>query len=676
MFLHWQENGFQLSLTKTPSRPSRAANVSVGVAGMRYSSSTWGRACRNGDLKRESCRVHQHGFDLPYRYEKVGLEVTAQVEMPEGLEVLCQRTSVKNTGKEPVRLTRLACANVTGIGLEGTPWYESDRFWLHYCTSGWQVEGQWHTRPLRELNLMPGSSHDFEMHTFRIQSYGSWSTGEYYPLFVLEDREKAECYFFEREGAQNWFMELSACGGGDPELTVCLGGMDEPLGWVYALQPGETYTSPKAVYGVVHGGFEQAIGALTAYKRRDSAVPTELKVTFNDYMNCLWARPSEKRLLPLIDRAAELGVKRFCMDDGWAIPGTWDPLEERYGAYGFDGIVRYIRQKGMEPGIWFEFERTNPQVASQFKDDFVVRRDGIPLGEDTPKLNLCCPEARQYLLDKIDRVYRAGIRFIKNDHNTSEGWGMNISGESPAEGLVKKEQAFSAFIGELYARYPDLTIENCASGAMRCDHGTLRNFALQSLSDQENYLLFPSILIGQMACIPPEKAGIWSYPYPCPFGNLPSLELTEAQLSSHRDGRETVFNMVSAMMGHMYLSGRMDLADAENLAKIREGISLYQSYMETIPQRYPVFPAGRKPIYDRSFHALGLDGEEDMLLAVWALEEQTVHLELSPYGYATAEIMYPSGDGVDFSYAGGSLYLHFPEKNSAVLMRLSGKEMN
>lgn len=673
MYLHWQENGFQPSLSETFSRPSRAANVSLGVAGMRYSNSTWGRACRNGDLKRGDCRVHADGFAIAYRYDKAELDVTAQVETAAGLDVICQRTIVRNSGAGVTCLTRLACANVTGIGLDGTPWYQCDRFWLHYCASGWQKEGQWHTRPLRELDLMPASAHDFEMHTFRIQSYGSWSTGEYYPLFVLEDREREECWFFEREGARNWFLELSACGGGDPELTVCLGGGDETLGWVYDLQPGEEYTSEKAVYGVVHGGFDQAIRALTAYKRKDSQVPTQIMVTFNDYMNCLWARPSAERLIALIDKAAQLGVKRFCMDDGWAVPGTWTPLEERYGDYGFDGIVDYIRRKGMEPGIWFEFERTNHQVAARFDADFVVRRDGIVLGEDTPKLNLCSPVARQFLMEKIERVYRAGIRFIKNDHNTSEGWGMNTAGESPAEGLIRKEAAFNAFIREVYETYPDLTIENCASGAMRCDHGTLRQFALQSLSDQENYLLFPSVLIGQMACIPPEKAGIWAYPYPCPFDNLPSLELTPAQLASHSDGRETAFNMVSSMMGHMYLSGRLDLADERNTAIIREGISVYQSYMATIPYRYPVFPAGRKPQYDHSWHALGLNGETDMLLAVWAMQDRKVRLELTAYGYDHAQVLYPTGQAVQFCYTVGSLFMEFPRENSAVLMRLSKK---
>lgn len=642
MFLHLGCCGIQLSLTPSAPTLSRVDNVSLGLAGLPDAQSTWAKLSRNGALQLYAVQPQQQRLTLCYAFDAAKLELTAQIEFPAGVNALCQRTTVKNVGCEPVRLTRLACAEVTGIGLAGTPWYQSERFVLHFCTSHWLTEGQWQSRTLPELGLMPASGHDFELHSFRIQSSGSWSTGEYYPLLILEDREREECWFFEREGAESWFIELNACGGEDAELTVCLGGADEVLGWVYELQPGEEYTSAKAAYGVIKGNFDCAVRALTDYKRTDSVVKPAVKVTFNDYMNCCWARPDAERTIPLIEKAAALGAQRFCIDDGWAVPGIWDPLEERFGSYGFDGMIRYIREKGMEPGIWFELERTNPTVAAAFGEDFVERRNGVLLSQGNPKLNLRSAQAREFLLQKIDRVYRAGVRYIKNDHNSNEGWGANMAGESPAEGLVRKRKAFEAFFEEVYTRYPDLTIENCASGAMRCDHGTLRQFALQSLSDQEDYWRFPSILIGQLACLPPEKAGVWSYPYPCPFDNLPSLELTAQQLAAQADGRQTVFNMVTGMMGHLYLSGRIDLADEKNTALIREAICVYRSYMDTLAQRYAVFPAGRKPHYDRSFHALGLQGERDLLLAVWALEQREITLTLTSFGYAMCERLYPA----------------------------------
>ncbi len=59
----------------------------------------------------------------------------------------------------------------------------------------------------------------------------------------------------------------------------------------------------------------------------------------------------------------------------------------------------------------------------------------------------------------------------------------NFDEESAATGLEENEKSLLAFVDGLRARYLDLTIENCGSGAMRSDNGTLSHFHLQSTSD-------------------------------------------------------------------------------------------------------------------------------------------------------------------------------------------------
>ena len=89
-------------------------------------------------------------------------------------------------------------------------------------------------------------------------------------------------------------------------------------------------------------------------------------------------------------------------------------------------------------------------------------------------------------------------------------YGAEIRGSSPGEGLKKSAEAFYVLIDRVKKKHPDMKIENCGSGAMRSDNGTLRHFELQSTSDQEFYDLNPSIASGYAACIMPEKAGIWA----------------------------------------------------------------------------------------------------------------------------------------------------------------------
>lgn len=599
-----------------------------------------------------------------------------EVTPVDGLNVITQKTSVSNDGEEDAFISRLSCANVTGIGLGGSKWYENDqRFIVHICHNHWQGEAQWRKYTLSELGLYPASGHNWERCFFRIQSVGSWSTSEYYPLMIIEDTERGECWFFEREGAENWYMEINAYEGFNGEFfNVAIGGADENCGWTYTLKPGETYTTTTAVYGVVKGGFEEAVRELTAYKRRTSLVHTDIEVAFNDFMNCYWAQPSADRLIPLIDRAAELGVQTFCIDDGWSNTGEWDPLEDKFGTYGLKGIIEYIRSKGMRAGVWFEFETTTYNIARQLGDDILLYRDKKLIAKHRPKLDLRNNKAREWLLGKIDYVYKMGVRYIKNDHNNDEKWGTNYDGESPAEGLRRKEQAFYDFVEELHVRYPDLVIENCGAGAMRQDHGTLKHFSLQSTSDQEDYRLYPSILVGAMACLPPEKAGIWGYPYPLLYKNIGTMSIPEEELLLFKDGRETVFNMVSAMCGYMYLSGRLDLADGFNTQLIKEAIEIYKGYKDTISCRYPAFILPMKPMADKTYNSFGLiDADnKDMILAVWALEQTEFTLDLSKYAFAKAEKLYPlSLSNAQINYSRGLIDCRFNERYSAILIKLS-----
>ena len=615
----------------------------------------------------------EKGMDLQFGMTNNGLEITEHLEFIDGVDVFKQTTSVKNTGAESVRLSRLSATMVTGIGLGGSKWHEKpERFLVYTCRNVWQGEGQWQKRSLKDLGSYPTTNHVWERSVFRMQSYGSWSTNEYYPLMIIEDTEKNECWFFEREGAENWYMEIMVFGGFQSEfINVSLGGADEALHWTYDLQSGERYQTTSAVYGVVKGGFEEAVCALTAYKRKNSlANLQQIPITFNDYMNCNWAIETEERLKPLIDKASELGVEYFCIDDGWAEQGVWTPLDKNFPNGGFKGLLKYMQEKGLTPGVWFEFERTTEEQAKK-EGLKTLCRNGKLVAHHRPKLDMRDRRVWEFLFRKIDDVYRMGVRFIKNDDNNDERIGTNYDNESPAQGTRENSLAFYAFIDELRKRYPDMIVENCGGGAMRQDNGTLSRFFLQSTSDQEDYRLYPSILVGAMAYLPPEKAGIWSYPYPLLFKDMISGIVPEEELEGYKDGRQTVFNMVSSMCGYMYLSGKLQLADEKNTALIKEGIDAYRVYKDDIKNRKPMFPLPMRTMDDKTYNAFGLKGQDDALLFVWALEEKEFALDLTKYGYTSAEKFYPLQlENVAYAYHDGKLSLQFAEKYSATIFRL------
>ena len=644
--------------------------------------------CADGDdapifMSQRKCEKNEHGAKVLF-FDECGVwKVELSAEIFEGVRVIRQDTVVHCASGEHT-LTQ-AAADVHGIccGKNGMAHRLGDgSILVHFCINRWQGEGQWRCVKPEDLGVYAATTHPWEKSWCRFDSVSSWSTATYYPLFILEDVSAKKCWFFEIEGGSSWFFELYGYGGEKMNsLSVKFGGADEKLGFVKKMHEGDTYSGSTCVYGVTDGGFEEAVRELIAYKRKTSLAIGKAAPVFNDYMNCNWANESRAALLPLIDKAAELGVETFCIDDGWQIAqGIWYPADEKFRDKNSTGdlkeIFDYISAKGMKVGVWFEFETVPLKVAEMLgaNDCFLFRNDSL-VAHKRPLANMRSKNLLAYLNERADALYDMGVRFIKNDHNNTEYLGTTLYGESAAEGLENNARAFLDFIDGLIRRHPDLTIENCASGAMRSDHGTLKHFHLQSTSDQENYLAYPSILAGSLAQMPPEKAGIWCYPYPLCFGDRGNTELSSAQAKTYADGEQTVFNVVNSFLGSMYISGKIHQADDYNFSLLKEGVALYKKYAPFIGKSYPVFPRGTVRLSERSDYAAGLIGEDgsEMLLAMWNLsnEARNVSVDLRKYGMKICTILYPvRKSGCAFSYENEALRCEFELGRSARLFLL------
>ena len=236
-----------------------------------------------------------------------------------------------------------------------------------------------------------------------------------------------------------------------------------------------------------------------------------------------------------------------------------------------------------------------------------------------------------------------------------------------------------ALIDRVHKAFPDLVIENCSSGCMRADHASERHFYMQSVSDQEYYERMPSVVQGLMACMPPERVGVWGYPYPVMIEHresfVPSAEFT----ARFADGHNTVFNMVQTMLGCIYLSGHIDCADAQNLALMTEAIDQYKRNRDLLARSYPVYPTGLARMADKGILSLGMREPESgtLLLAVWKTGEQThAEIDLAKYVGKGARIaaMYPARAKDSVRVEGSTLCVDFPDCDSAVWVKLLREE--
>ena len=280
-----------------------------------------------------------------------------------------------------------------------------------------------------------------------------------------------------------------------------------------------------------------------------------------------------------------------------------------------------------------------------------------------------------------------GVRFIKNDYNHNTGIGIDSleeRDESMAEALREHTEAFYSFIDDVILKHPGLMIENCGSGAMRCDHTTLSHFHIQSTSDQEYYDRYPSIVQGMVACMPPERAGIWAYPYPVDFHWMPEQgdvypivgEQTKAMIDSSANGWQTAVNMINGMMGAMYLSGRICYADELNRKLISDAISIYKENRDILSGAIPVYPMGLSSMSHEGHTALGLMNREagKLLLAVWQLhtDETGIVIDMTPYVSEQAAVLrtYPDLPGFGCSLNDGYLAVQFPDGNCAAYIEI------
>jgi alpha-galactosidase len=138
-------------------------------------------------------------------------------------------------------------------------------------------------------------------------------------------------------------------------------------------------------------------------------------VIFNDFV-VLWADPTEEKVLPLIDAAAEVGCEYFCIDAGWYADdgdwwetlGQWHPSQLRFPG-GLKRVLDTIRAKGMIPGLWLELEVMGMRspLARELPDDWFFCRHGKRiLDHSRYQLDFRNPAVRAFADEVVERLVK------------------------------------------------------------------------------------------------------------------------------------------------------------------------------------------------------------------------------------------------------------------------------
>ncbi len=595
-----------------------------------------------------------------------GLAADYRMQTYAGLTVVRCQSTLTNTSDAPLGLEYVSSFMYEGVGKDRTASnYDGLQFYIP--RNGWANEAQWHACDAVDLGLshMPLEGYslpDKGNSRFHYGSADSWSTSEYLPMGIVRDPQSGEVFFFQVEHSGAWEIEYGMADG--KNLYVCLLGPNNDSFWWKELKPGQSFTTVPAAFGVDMGGVDEAVGQLTAYRRRirrPNADDEHCWVVFNDYMNCLFGDPTEEKEKRIIDRAAALGCEYYCLDCGWYDSGIWwdrvgewRESPERFPS-GLKALYDYARGKGLKMGMWLEIEvmGTECELPGRLPDDWFICTHGKRRVENKRYLlDFRNPEVRKYCADVVDRlVADYGCEFFKIDYNCTTGPGSDLNSDSPGDAMLEHYRALYGWIREIYQRHPNLVIENCGSGAQRMDYGILALHSLQSTSDQTDYVNNAYIAANVASAVTPEQAGMWVYPYV--------------------DEREhVIFNMVNGILLRPYVSGIVWSMSEDSMAVLREGISTYKAIRGDLVRMVPFFPLGFARVNDRQL-AYGVKGDGRAYLSVFVIRGGRAEIPLDSLGeIRTVKAIYPAGGDCEYRLEGGALVVKMPADTCARLFEI------
>ncbi len=354
-------------------------------------------------------------------------------------------------------------------------------------------------------------------------------------------------------------------------------------------------------------------------------------------------------LIALADAAAEVGIERFVLDDGWfnardddsRALGDWWADARKYPD-GLGPLARHVVAKDMEFGLWVEPEMVNPD-SELFRahPEWALQLAGRAhqTARNQLVLDLTRPEVGDYLLEKIGALLKSlPISYLKWDHN------RDLVGAGDAAGRpVYRRQVHAAYalFDRFRSAFPDVEIEACAGGGGRIDAGIVRHTHRFWTSDCIDAVSRAGIQPGFLRFMPPELMGSH-------IGTAPA----------HSTGRTQSldFRASVAMQGHFGVEfDLIKLGDAER-ARLAEWIAFYKASRHLLHASVWMGEAGDNLIW----HAAG-DTDEWLLFIFRMAPMELRHMPPVRLPFVDESASYriaisgPEGDGSETDSSGAWL---------------------
>ena len=334
------------------------------------------------------------------------------------------------------------------------------------------------------------------------------------------------------------------------------------------LKGNESYEAP-ALFAVYSSqGLDGVSAAFHSHLRAREIHPKRPRPLTLNMWEALYFDHNEDKIRELVDVAAEVGVERVVLDDGWFHSrrndrsglGDW-VIDPAVWPNGLTPVIEYINSKGIEFGLWFEGEMVNPDSdLYRAHPDWILHEGDRtpPLWRHQLVLDLGHEEAYKHVLEQTSSLLTAhNIVYIKWDHNRV----LVDAGHLGAAGVRRQTQAIYRLFAELKKRHPGLEIESCASGGARIDLGVIDYVDRFWTSDNNDALERQTIQRWTSQVIPPEMLGTHIGP-----------------THGHQTGRTLELSMraITALFGHAGIEWNITQATAEERANLATWSKYYK----------------------------------------------------------------------------------------------------
>lgn len=391
-----------------------------------------------------------------------------------------------------------------------------------------QFAGSWsRERHLHRSHLRPG--------TQSISSLRTASSHQENPFFMLArphtDNNQGAVFGFNFVYSGN-FLDSVEVDQFDT-TRVLIGINPDEFGW--KLNSGDSFQTPEVIFSYTDNGFNALSQQLGAFYAQHLINPhfahQERPILINNW-EATFMDFTEDKLMPIVERAKELGIEMFVLDDGWfghrdddrSSLGDWFVDEKKFN-HGIAGFAKRVHDLDMKFGLWFEPEMISiDSKLYQTHPEWMIKTPGrgqTP-GRHQFVLDMSRQEVVDYLFGLMSHIIQdAKLDYIKWDmnRNITEMYGADL----PADQQLEFSHRYILGVYDLYDRltkaFPDVLFESCASGGGRFDLGMMY-YAPQAwcsddtdaverikIQDGTSYGYTPSMWGAHVSAVPNDQAG-------------------------------------------------------------------------------------------------------------------------------------------------------------------------